>query len=474
MNTLRSSDITTVINVDIAPLQHSEYALGTDGNLIQAWSSNIPEQFPIDSIDQQDKRVVILHIGHPHKNYTIQTEMKKGKLNGKAIIKSPTNVVVGKIHYLNGEMTGKCKLYNESGVLFFKGFLHDGYRQGKGTEYDTNGKVLFDGLFVGGCREYRYHKVIDMEGYWAELEEDGSVRSICQIDNNLFKQGVCLFYDHSKIEQISEWKDNVVINMIKRFKDGEMIEYKNGVKSYVGSYYAIGKTCFIRVSGREYDVNGENVVYDGDFIDGKRSGFGILYNSKGEVVYDGVWKYGIKSSVYICLSYTLFMIVFFALLYLFIFIEFDIKGVGGLLFWALVLAIYMYTKLTEVEVIPVPFYYDENQTIKILYLCGREVIIESNLNEFTYFKIDGLRKMRKLTLPQMDYKFHSSSLQRFVRIYNCEELEEIVIGDKAFMYFDEFGLRDLPSLEKIRIGDIDHESRNFQNSNFVLRGNRVT
>ena len=82
--------------------------------------------------------------------------------------------------------------------------------------------------------------------------------------------------------------------------------------------------------------------------------------------------------------------------------------------------------------------------------------------------------MRKLTLPQMDYKFHSSSLQRFVRIYNCEELEEIVIGDKAFMYFDEFGLRDLPSLEKIRIGDIDHESRNFQNSNFVLRGNRVT
>ena len=80
MNTPRSSDITTVINVDIVPLQHSEYALGTDGNLIQAWSSNIPEQFPIDSIDQQDKRVVILHIGHPHKNYTIQTEMKKGKL----------------------------------------------------------------------------------------------------------------------------------------------------------------------------------------------------------------------------------------------------------------------------------------------------------------------------------------------------------------------------------------------------------
>ena len=439
----------------------------------KCWQDSLSNQFPVINYENVGG-ISVFQVGAPHEGYTIETQLVNNKMNGKSKIVSNDDVVIAKLTFVDGIANGPCLLYDNSGFKYFEGLFVNGYRSGKGKEYDSKGNVIFDGYFLLGKRAKLY-RVPEMEGYWKELDDKSNkVISVSKRDEYGRKYGICYFYnEEGLISRVSKWNEGKEKCVIKQFNRNQMIEYKNGVKSYVGSYYAIGKTCFIRVSGREYDVNGENVVYDGDFIDGKRSGFGILYNSKGEVVYDGVWKYGIKSSVYICLSYTLFMIVFFALLYLFIFIEFDIKGVGGLLFWALVLAIYMYTKLTEVEVIPVPFYYDENQTIKILYLCGREVVIESNLNEFTYFKIDGLRKMRKLTLPQMDYKFHSSSLQRFVRIYNCEELEEIVIGDKAFTYF-EFGLRNLPSLEKIRIGDIDHESRNFQNSNFVLRGNRVT
>lgn len=471
MKASRSSDITTIINVTIAPLQQSEYVLRTEASLIHAWSSYIPEQFPIESVDEQGK-IVVLNIGSPHKNYTIQTEMKRGKLNGKAVIKSPTNVVVGKIHYVNGEMTGKCKLYNEEGVLFFKGYMKNGYRQGVGKEYDINGKVLFDGLFVGGCREYHYHKVLDLEGYWAELEDDGSVRSICQIDNNLYKQGVCLFYDHSEIEQISLWKDNVEIELIKRFNNGIMTEYKNGVKSYEGSYYAQGKTSFFRVSGLEYDSSGKNVIYDGDFIDGKRSGFGTLYNSNGDVVYDGVWMNGIRSTVYIGVAYALFTIVFLGLLYLCVFVEFNFGALCALLFWGLGLALYMYTKLTELRTIPVPFDYSDNKTIKVSYLSGREVFIHSSLNDFAYFRIDGLRKMRKLNINKMENDLQSSSFQRYVRIYNCEELEEITIGECAFLSFNEFSLRNLPSLRKIQIGVIGISSLNFMTSAFILEGNR--
>lgn len=471
MKDLRSSDIMTVVNVTIAPLQQSEYVLRTQDSLIHAWSSNIPEQFPIESVDEQGE-IVVLNIGSPHKNYTIQTEMKRGELHGKAVIKSPTNVVVGKIHYLNGEMTGKCKLYNEEGVLFFKGYLKNGYRQGKGIEYDIDGKVLFDGLFVGGSREYHYHKVLDLEGYWAELEDDGTVKSICQIDDNLYKQGVCLFYDHSEIEQISLWKDNVEIELIKRFNNGIMTEYKNGVKSYKGSYYAIGKTCFARVSGLEYDSTGRNVIYDGDFIDGMRSGFGTLYNSKGDVVYDGVWKYGIRSSVYIGVVYTIFTIVLLALLYFCIFVDFDFAALCGLLIGALILALYIYTKLIKLYTIPVPFDYSENKTIKVSYLPSREVIIHSNMNDFTYFAIDGLRKMRKLNILKMETDLQSSPFQRYVRIYNCEELEEMTIGDGAFLNFNEFSLQNLPSLRKIQIGEINNLSLNFMTSAFILEGNR--
>ena len=453
-------------------------SIGVENNLEdnrgKCWQDSLSNQFPVINYENVGG-ISVSQVGAPHEGYTIETQLVNNKMNGKSKIVSNDDVVIAKLSFVDGIANGPCLLYDNSGFKYFEGLFVNGYRSGKGKEYDSKGNVIFDGYFLLGKRAKLY-RVPEMKGYWKELDDKSNkVISVSKRDEYGRKYGICYLYnEEGSITRVSEWNKGKEKCVIKQFNRNQMIEYKNGVKSYVGSYYAIGKTCFIRVSGREYDVNGENVVYDGDFIDGKRSGFGILYNSKGEVVYDGVWKYGIKSSVYICISYTLFMIVFFALLYLFIFIEFDIKGVGGLLFWALVLAIYMYTKLTEVEVIPVPFYYDENQTIKILYLCGREVIIESNLNEFTYFKIDGLRKMRKLTLPQMDYKFHSSSLQRFVRIYNCEELEEIVIGDKAFMYFDEFGLRNLPSLEKIRIGDIDHESRNFQNSNFVLRGNRVT
>ena len=132
----------------------------------------------------------------------------------------------------------------------------------------------------------------------------------------------------------------------------------------------------------------------------------------------------------------------------------------------------MYTKLTELRTIPVPFDYSDNKTIKVSYLSGREVFIHSSLNDFAYFRIDGLRKMRKLNINKMENDLQSSSFQRYVRIYNCEELEEITIGECAFLSFNEFSLRNLPSLRKIQIGVIGISSLNFMTSAFILEGNR--
>ena len=80
-----------------------------------------------------------------------------------------------------------------------------------------------------------------------------------------------------------------------------MIEYKDGVKCFEGYYYGSIEKGFSRQYGKEYDEEGQNVIYEGEFLNGKRHGFGASYNDNNEIEYDGEWVKGIPKSKYILL-----------------------------------------------------------------------------------------------------------------------------------------------------------------------------
>lgn len=396
--------------------------------------------------------------------------MKKSKPNGKSIILSPEKIKIGEFKYVDGEMTGDCKLYYGCGALYFTGYLYNGYRQGRGVEYEKNGRIICEGLFVGGLKDNHYTLDQEMSGYWKETDEQGNQMSLCKIDKYLNKQGVCYFFKHGKIHRISKWKDNLEVEIIKRFKNDKMIEYEDGVRTFKGSYYQIDHFNYIRVSGLEYDITGKRVVYDGDFIDNKRSGFGTLYNSQGDIIFDGVWRKGIKLTKYLGFFFIPYAIIVLLICVMTWLYSYDYKSVIGVLVCGIVFGLYKGVMLSRIDVIPVPIDIESDNALPIYYNSNREVffpIVE--MNSFKNFRIVGLRKMKQLQISEMYLKNSLTSASNEFSIENCIELESIKIGCYAFFNYNKFKLHNLPSLKTIVIGKIEKQSNNFYSSCFELK-----
>ena len=226
------SGIQSSYNIEIAPLNES-HELGKESVLeVDIWNKCITNQFPISTIDNSDSENVILNIGSPHQGYAIQTKMRDGKLNGKATLKTMKNTIIGEFEYRSNELKGECKLYYDSGELYFEGNLEDGYRQGLGKEYDKNGNVIFEGYFEKGCRGNHCERMDGMEGYWKELDGNGNVISICEKNENGMNEGLCYYFESGSLDRVSIWENNEEISIVYRFKNGKMIEYKDGVKCF--------------------------------------------------------------------------------------------------------------------------------------------------------------------------------------------------------------------------------------------------
>ena len=297
MNSSTDSGIQSSCIVEIAPLNVSHDQGNKSGFEVDIWSWCIANQFPISTINNADSENVILNIGSPHHGYTIQTKMKDGKLNGKATLKTENNTIIAEFEYQSNEIKGQCKLYYDSGELYFEGNFENGYRQGFGKEYDKNGNVIFEGRFEKGCRVRQYERMDGMEGYWKELDGNGNVISICHKNENGMNEGLCYFYKAGLLDRASIWENNEEIAILYRFEKDIMIEYKDGVKCFEGYYEGSIETGFSRVSGKEYDQDGQNVIYDGEFENGKRHGLGTSFKNN-IIEYDGEWVKGQHKSLY--------------------------------------------------------------------------------------------------------------------------------------------------------------------------------
>ena len=209
--------------IEIKPLEVSHDLGKESGFEVDIWNWCITNQFPISTINKIDNENVILNIGSPHQGYTIQTKMKDGKLNGRAIIKTTNNTIIAEFEYRSNEIKGQCKLYYDSGELYFEGNLEDGYRQGLGIEYDKNGNVIFEGRYEKGCRGNYCERMDGMEGYWKELDGNGNVISICQKNENGMNEGLCYYFESGLLDRVSIWENNEEISILYRFENDKMI-----------------------------------------------------------------------------------------------------------------------------------------------------------------------------------------------------------------------------------------------------------
>ena len=104
--------------------------------------------------------------------------------------------------------------------------------------------------------------------------------------------------------------------------------------------------------------------------------------------------------------------------------------------------------------------------------------LEIGSNSFAFvkvFKIEDLSKLKSLKIGIRSFTKQKSNSgedkSKSFHVLNCTSLESIEIGEFSFSDFaGDFELRNLESLQYLKIGSIKNESFNFFNSSFIVRG----
>ena len=182
-------------------------------------------------------------------------------------------------------------------------------REGHGKEYTTYRNVSFEGQYKNGNKRI---KMSEKKNYWKEVDDNGTIVRICQIDENGKYDGLSYLYNNGQILRVSHWKEGKEIEVSKVFYGNRMTEFKDGVKQYEGEFINSLDSNYCRNGeGEEYDTDGKSLIYKGTIKNGKRSGRGKLFENK-KLVYDGKWVKGFKIAnfySYMALAFTFMILI---------------------------------------------------------------------------------------------------------------------------------------------------------------------
>ena len=395
------------------------------------------------------------------------------------------------------EYRGFIKFYIEFKNAWFEGNIDRGAPNGYCEIYDTDGKYIFKGLMSDG-RVLTVKKMFGKGGYQKEYDYDEHLVNICKRDENYRFDGICYHFDRKEmIREIIEWSEGEVIDALAEFDGHIMTEYENKVKVYEGEY--IQKSDFEYVPnglGKEFDSDGETVIYEGYYHMGKRHGLGKLYQG-GELVYDDQWILGKKKDEYYIQYSIIFIAVYLVLICLpYIFDLLNLTTVSlidlflTILFFLYVLKIYccginysfdlLIAKLLHKRTLRINngrFY--SKYTFDAPLFAKYINIGDECFTSCVIFRIDGLNRLKSVKVGNDSFndvhlreRFGKSFPFSF-SITNCLELESVDFGTWSFYSFsEEVVFRNLPSLKYITIGRIGKDSHNFGGS-LTIRGTHV-
>lgn len=192
--------------------------------------------------------------------------------------------------YNSGLMT---HLY-PNGRTRYKGEWSENQPNGRGIMYDENGTILYDGSWKNGVitidKLNTYNYSIDMRdvmylngkkkyhGGWKNgvpngegvyYDEDGNELYTGTWDNGIIRVNHDFLFDYCSGEYIM------------RFDNSDMVE----------NQYLINTDVAVSISGKgsQYYPNGM-IKFKGEWMNGKRHGYGYEYDEFGNPVYEGQWK----------------------------------------------------------------------------------------------------------------------------------------------------------------------------------------
>ena len=209
--------------------------------------------------------------------------------------------------YVNGEKTGKAKDYDKNGNVIFEGEYYKGkkwngkvfdkinnktyeLKNGNGffKEYYDSGRIKYEGGYLNGERngkgkEYYKNKLI-FESEYLSGKKNGKGKEYCYEDGKLIFEGEYLYDKKIKGKQ-----------------------YKNGKLAFEGEFFQEeiwngkgydekGNLIYELINGngkiKEYNYDFNQIIFEGEYLNGKRNGKGREYNDEGQLIYEGEFLNG--------------------------------------------------------------------------------------------------------------------------------------------------------------------------------------
>ena len=363
------------------------------------------------------------------KEYICRTQYENDVLNGKAELKDRNGVVLGSFTYRDGCIDGPCILLYESGLIQFKGELKNGYPNGLGYLYSKRGKEVFYGHFEKGIGHRLKIKDKTHPSYYWEKTPSGEILTVAMYDELCIKKnGDCFVFENGVIRKECIVENDEEKKLIREWKGDDMIEYKNGWRVYKGEWIGSIENGFVREGeGTEYENEGNRALYYGGWKNGLREGYGSEFKG-GIAVYIGEWKRGMRDGM--GKEYN----------------ENEEMIRSGR--WSK--GEYDVTKLFE------DGYENDWSVFDTHSLKGIARLIIGNdcLKKTNRFVLDGLNELKSVKIRKKcfcldeDIGFGSNCL-----IMNCPQLRELGIGRDSFKYYEVLEVKNLPSLQSIRLDD---------------------
>ena len=138
-----------------------------------------------------------------------------------------------------------------------------------------------------------------ISGFYEERDGNGELVGISAMNmGSMCKEGECYEYQYGRIVRVCEYKSGEFVRVLKDIHGSTMTEYdENGNKVYEGEFDdRIENGLKRKGKGMEYEKDGKTLVYVGDWSNGKKNGYGVLYKNS-EVVYKGEWENGEQKKV---------------------------------------------------------------------------------------------------------------------------------------------------------------------------------